>query len=612
MTASPCCPSARARPSPGSRRCADLVDWSYDLLDERERTLVPPARGVQRWRHVGRHRERLRRSRSMPRAAIESPDATSTRLDRPSRRQVAGHRRPHADGRPLPDAANAGRLRIRTADRAPARPSGSATATLGTSPASSPRSNAACSGTTSAGGSPGCELEWANITSAIDHALAIDDAEMAIALVAPLGWYFFMTDETAAGAEWLHAALACSGKPDPRLYSLALASYAFLAATGPDPGDGGGRCRAGAGNPRLVRRPGDRGHGHRHVRDVSVVPRPLRGVQAGASLSPRRQPNDRATDGRSPCPRSCGPRSPACSANRRKQNARCDAPPTDSRRSATASRTLICVTHAAELAEMRGDYDPAVRMLEESLAVAEDVGFSVRGLATRSRLANLEILRGNLALAASIHRQSLDASAGPVPQWVHAITLLGLANIARRRGEPHEALRYIDDGMVLPRSPRIPLMHTSLLVARGYSADLAGDVRAGAGCAARGPGRRAPARRDPGHRQRGRGAGRCAGPRRRRRAMRLACSERPTRCVVAPAARCLRPSGSTSTGPNVGPARPWATDAFTAAFDAGAARRLTRRSCASVSESSARSQRRRSQLPLPAELSAGTTTRCQL
>ena len=69
---------------------------------------------------------------------------------------------------------------------------------------------------------------------------------------------------------------------------------------------------------------------------------------------------------------------------------------------------IICVTHAAELAKMRGDYDPAVRMLEESLATAEDVGFSVRGLATRSRLANLEILRGNLALAASIHRQSLD------------------------------------------------------------------------------------------------------------------------------------------------------------------------------------------------------------
>ncbi len=49
------------------------------------------------------------------------------------------------------------------------------------------------------------------------------------------------------------------------------------------PGDGRGGGRACTGDSRLVRRPGDRGHGHRHVRDVPVVPRPRRGVQAGAS-----------------------------------------------------------------------------------------------------------------------------------------------------------------------------------------------------------------------------------------------------------------------------------------------------------------------------------------
>ena len=78
-------------------------------------------------------------------------------------------------------------------------------------------------------------VEWANITTAIDHALALDDADTAIRLVAPLGWYFFMIDEEAIGTEWLHAALACTGDRDPRLHALALASYAFLAASGPDP-----------------------------------------------------------------------------------------------------------------------------------------------------------------------------------------------------------------------------------------------------------------------------------------------------------------------------------------------------------------------------------------
>jgi hypothetical protein len=53
--------------------------------------------------------------------------------------------------------------------------------------------------------------------------------------------------------------------------------------------------------------------------------------------------------------------------------------------------------------------------------------------------------------------------------------LLGLANIARRRGDAAEAMRLIDEGIALPRTRGIPLMRSSLLVARGYSADLAGD-----------------------------------------------------------------------------------------------------------------------------------------
>src|SRR4051794_40904669 len=79
-------------------------------------------------------------------------------------------------------------------------------------------------------------LEWANITAALDHALAIDDGETSLRLVAPLGWYFFMIDEAVAGSEWLSAALACTGTSDPRLRSLALGSCAFAASTGADPG----------------------------------------------------------------------------------------------------------------------------------------------------------------------------------------------------------------------------------------------------------------------------------------------------------------------------------------------------------------------------------------
>ncbi|MGZ4806367.1 MAG: ATP-binding protein, partial [Ilumatobacteraceae bacterium] len=317
-------------------------------------------------------------------------------------------------------------------------------------------------------------VEWANITTAIDHALAIDDGETAIRLVAPLGWYFFMTDESAAGVEWLHAALACSGSADPRLHSLALASYAFLAANGPDPITAAlvaeralstldsfddpmtealvtgmyVMCQLFCGHFEACREvlPLTEAAAHRSGDRWTIAMVALVGAELTSILDDPHQ------------------------AERSMRHAADGFAAVGDRFSYT-----LCITHAADLAEMRGDYDRAVRMLEETLAVAENVGFSMRSTATRSRLANLEILRGNLALAASIHHRSIDAGSGPVPQWVHAISLMGLANIARRSGEPETALRYIDEGLALARSRNIPLMRSSLLVARGYSADLAGD-----------------------------------------------------------------------------------------------------------------------------------------
>jgi predicted ATPase/DNA-binding SARP family transcriptional activator len=318
-------------------------------------------------------------------------------------------------------------------------------------------------------------VEWANITTAMDHALAIDDADTAIQLVAPLGWYFFMIDETGVGVEWLRAALGCTGRTDPRLHSLALASCAFLAASGPDP------INAAVVAERALETLDsyDDPVTEAFVTGMYVMCQLFRGhfgacrevfplTESAALRSGNRWSIAMATLVGAELTSLLGQPQQAESEMRRAADGF----------AAVGDRFCysICVAHAAELAEMRGDYDPAVRMLEESLAIAEDVGFSVRGLATRSRLANLETLRGNLALASSMHRQALASGTGPIPQWMHAMTMLGLANIARRRGDAAEAVRCVDEAMSLPRSQRIPLMHTSLLVARGYSADLAGDV----------------------------------------------------------------------------------------------------------------------------------------
>ncbi|HZX56873.1 MAG TPA: tetratricopeptide repeat protein, partial [Ilumatobacteraceae bacterium] len=320
-------------------------------------------------------------------------------------------------------------------------------------------------------------LEWANITAALDHALAIDDAETSIRLVAPLGWYFFMIDEAVAGSEWLSAALACTGTSDPRLRSLALGSCAFAASTGTDPGT------AAIVAERALDTLGSY--------DDPVTEAIVAGMYVMCQLYRGRLEASRAV---LPLMEAAAHRSAdrwTLSMARlvTAEVTRLQGEPAEAERdmwraadgfAAVGDRFCysICVTHAAELAELRGDYQRAVRMLEESLAMAEDVGFSAQVIAARSRLANLEILRGNLALAASMHRAALDVGPGPIPQWMHSTTLLGLANIARRRGQPDEALRYIDEAMALPRSTGAPVIHTTLLVARGYSADLAGNAEA--------------------------------------------------------------------------------------------------------------------------------------
>ena len=317
-------------------------------------------------------------------------------------------------------------------------------------------------------------LEWANITTAIDHALAVDDAETAIALVAPLGWYFFMIDETAAGAEWLHAALACSGKSDPRLHSLALAFYAFLASTGPDPANAAVVAERALATLDSYDDPTTESM----VTGMYVICQLFLGrIEACKEVLPLTEAAAHRSGDRWSIAMATVVGAEVASVFGEPQHAEREMRRAADGFAAAGDRFsfVICVTHAAEIAELRGDYDPAVRMLEESLATAEDVGFSVRGLAARSRLANIEILRGNLALAESIHHQSIDDSSGPVPQWVHAISLLGLANIARRRGDAAEALRLVDEALTLPRSSQIPVMRTSALVARGYSADFAGD-----------------------------------------------------------------------------------------------------------------------------------------
>jgi predicted ATPase/DNA-binding SARP family transcriptional activator len=318
-------------------------------------------------------------------------------------------------------------------------------------------------------------MERANITAAIEHALALDDADLAVRLVAPLGWCFFVAGDEVTGAELMREALACSGPADPRLRSLALGAYAWLTASGPDIrraqltadqalatlgtyDDPTTECfviccslivKLFCGDAQeswdllplaehAAERSGDRwcramvtlvrGELHHQVGDTVVAERLLADAgDAFAALGDR-----------------------FCH--------------------------LVCVTEAAEVAELRGEYDRAVRMFEEGLAGMHP-GLTAGVLAIQARLANLEVLRGNLSLAESMHREVLEHWHGSVGQWPQAMSLVGLATIARRRHDPATAAAHLEAAWEMARTRAVPLMRSIALVDRGYTADQQGDAR---------------------------------------------------------------------------------------------------------------------------------------
>ena len=316
--------------------------------------------------------------------------------------------------------------------------------------------------------------ERSNLTAAVEHALAVDSADLALRLVAPLGWCFFVAGDEVAGADLIEEALACSGPADPRLRSLALGGYAWLAATGPDLRHAqlaadealqsldtyddpatecfvlccsvmvqifAGRVQDSWATAELAVDAAERS-GDRWCRAIVTLVRGELYHQVGDTAVAERMLADAGDAFAALGDRFCH---------------------------------LICVTEAAEVAELRGEYGRAIRMLEEGLAGVE-AGFSAGVLAIRTRLANLEILRGNLSLAESMHREVLDHWHGPVGQWPQAMSLLGLATIARRRDDPAAAGVHLDAAWAMGRTQTVPLMRSLALVARGYTADQQGDA----------------------------------------------------------------------------------------------------------------------------------------
>jgi hypothetical protein len=132
----------------------------------------------------------------------------------------------------------------------------------------------------------------------------------------------------------------------------------------------------------------------------------------------------------------------------------------------------ICATHGAELAEMRGDYHRAVRMLEESLAIAE-TSASRFGASPPDR--DWPTWRSSAATSPSRRRCTNRRSIRPPGRYRNGCTRSRCSawpTSPAGAADPTRHSATSTSPMELPRSKAAPLILSTLLVSRGYSADL--------------------------------------------------------------------------------------------------------------------------------------------
>ena len=316
-------------------------------------------------------------------------------------------------------------------------------------------------------------IERQNIDAALATAVARDDAQLALEVAAPLGWYFFMAGDLDGGSAMLSDALTCSGDTEPELRAIGLGMYGWLAANGPNVESAVAITSEAAGMLDHVSDPWVRGiisNTHAMAQffagRIDAVERSLPEVKEAAESSgdPWVIAITQVVTGEI-----LQFRGEALAAEQVFVEA---ARTFDQVGDQFAS--AIAMTEASEIAEQFGHYDRAAALLERGIEIAADVGFSSHPSAMRARLGNIEILRGNLDLAEQHHRSLTDDPIAAGVPWLQAMSRFGLSMIARRRGRLDEAEEHLDAAWQIPRTRAVPYLRALLLVGRGYLADQRG------------------------------------------------------------------------------------------------------------------------------------------
>ena len=318
--------------------------------------------------------------------------------------------------------------------------------------------------------------ERGNLEVAIETALAIGDAQLALDIVVPVGWYFFMAGDLESGADALASALACDGPTDPVDRAQALALYGWLLANGPHLEQAMAATSEAMAMLDRVDDPFARGL----IANTYVMTRFFSGhPDAVEAFLPELERIGGASDDRWVRAITGVVKGEIAQFRGRSDEAESffAAASADFEAEGDRFAYALTITEASELAEMTGDYDRAAALLRRGIAIAAEVGFSGHPLAMKARLGNVEVLRGDLDAAQRLHEELVDDGATGAVPWLQAMARLGLAAIARRRRQYDVAHANLDAAWALPRSRSVPYMRTIVQVARGYLADQQGDHR---------------------------------------------------------------------------------------------------------------------------------------
>ena len=316
-------------------------------------------------------------------------------------------------------------------------------------------------------------VERENLRVALDVAVARGDADLALRLTAPIGWYFYMVAQHEAGAVALADALSCPGPTNPARRALALAHYGWLEANGPDIKvalDATGEALdllAAFDDPWV----------ESWVLTTRILVAFFSGRldEARALYPPAEEAARRADRWSRAITTLIGAELSGFEGDATAARAATDEAIRTFEELGDDFSLAITLTQAADRAEVRGDYDGALALLRRSVELGERIGFSGKPQAVRAHIATVEGLRGNLDLAERLHREVLAEFTDDSLPWVQVLSCCGLASICRRTDRVDEARTSLERGWALASSRDAPAMRANVLVGLGYTADQRGD-----------------------------------------------------------------------------------------------------------------------------------------